>query len=375
MKIKVLHVEFNLRLYGGGKQVCYLLRNLNPELFENILVCPEGSDISRVKFMHCDTHTIEFNGNLDVFASKRILEVIEKTQPDIIHIHSRHGADWWGGFAASQSHIPAILTRRLEEAENLLGQLKYRYFDAVVSISNEVFRNTAKGLNEETLHRLIYPAVDVQEFAHPAEEDMRSWLARAYKVPAAHKIIASFAQLIGHKGQADIILAFEKVVTAHDNVSCLLFGEGNQYDSYESLIKKCNLQDRIKLCGFTSDVTDLLAIVDIVVHPAHIEGLGSILLQAAACKKPVIAYNVGGVSEIVEHDKTGLLINMADIDGLADAIILLLDDENKARKLAQNAYGCVVEKFAVKRMISEFEALYRDVMDRKCQGIHSEHTK
>ncbi|MCW8090996.1 glycosyltransferase family 4 protein [Alteromonas sp. ASW11-130] len=370
MKIKVLHVEFNQRLYGGGTQVCYLLNALNADAFESVLVCSEKSDISRINFTHCDTHKIEFNGNLDVFASKRIIDVIEKTAPDIIHIHSRHGADWWGGIAASYSHIPAILTRRLEEAENLLGKLKYRYFDAVVSISEEVYRNTEKGLNEETLHKLIYPGVATNESKLCADGEMRKWLARAHNVPSEHKLIASFAQLIGRKGQADIILAFEKVISEHDNVSCLLFGEGNQLESYASLIKKCNLQDRIKLCGFTSDVTDLLAVIDIIVHPSHSEGLGATLMQAAACKKPVIAYDVGGVAELVEHNKTGLLVDMADINGLADAIIRLLDDETKASSLGNRAYEKVKDKFSVQRMKSEYEKLYREVY----QG-HQEHAE
>ncbi len=367
MKLKILHVEFNLRLYGGGKQVCYLLNGLDPELFDNVLVCPENSDIARVKFPHCTIRTIEFKGDLDVLASKRIIDVIEETTPDIIHIHSRHGAGWWGGIAASYSHIPAILTRRLEEAENLLGQFKYRYFDAVVSISEEVYKNTAKGLNEETIHKLIYPAVDVNEYANPAEDEMRQWLERAFKIPTDHKLVGSFAQLVGRKGQADLILAFEKVITKYEHVSCLLFGEGNQFDSYESLINKCHLQDHIKLCGFTSDVADLLATVDIVAHPSHTEGLGAILLQAAVSKKPVVAYNVGGVTEIIEHDHTGLLVDMANIDALADAITSLLEDKQKADEFGRNAYQKVTDKFAMEKMIAGYEQLYHQVHEKQAQ--------
>ena len=133
--IDVLHIELGRHLYGGAKQVTYLIDALDKDSrFTQYLVCAANSEISHYNFDRCKTHPIGYKGDTDLIGFKRLLDVVKRIKPDVIHVHSRRGADIWGALAAKFTGIPAVCTRRVDNAESKFTHFKYREYDAVISI-------------------------------------------------------------------------------------------------------------------------------------------------------------------------------------------------------------------------------------------------
>ena len=97
MTLRVLHIELGRHLYGGAKQVTYLLNALaDSHDIENHLLCPVNSEISIAPLSKCQLHTIAYHGETDLFALGKMMRICRSVKPDLIHIHSRRGADVWG---------------------------------------------------------------------------------------------------------------------------------------------------------------------------------------------------------------------------------------------------------------------------------------
>ena len=118
--MKVVHVEAGRYLYGGAQQVVWLNEGLTRRGVENVLVCPTGSDIAAAVEGNARVHAIKMSGDLDVGVLPRLMRILQAEKPDLIHIHSRRGADVYGGLAARFMGIPAILSRRVDNKESRL---------------------------------------------------------------------------------------------------------------------------------------------------------------------------------------------------------------------------------------------------------------
>ncbi len=364
MSFSVMHVEFGRNLYGGAKQVTYLLNALGSiSQINSYLVCPENSEIAKLAFPRCEIHPIHYRGEMDISALQKLTDVANRTKPDIIHIHSRRGADIWGAITAKLTGIPAICTRRVDNPESSWARYKYRQFNAVVSISQGVADVVRQHCNNEQLTPIIHSAVDLSEYAYSAN---RSWLNQHFNIPDDHAVIANFAQLIKRKGQAEIIRAVNEIVKQNKNVTCLLFGKGKLAAEYQQLIDTYALNKHIKLCGFTNEVARILPCIDIVLHPAHAEGLGVILLQAGACKRAVIASPSGGIPEIIKHNHTGLMVDAGSSTELAQATLGLLANHEHQKQLGAQLYKHVTDHFSINAMATQYLALYQRVSGKYC---------
>ncbi|WDT86466.1 glycosyltransferase family 4 protein [Alteromonas sp. 009811495] len=356
MSNSVLHIELGRHLYGGAKQVAYLIRALETNsVIEQHLLCTDDSDISKVRFNSCRVHPIAYKGEADFFCIKRMLDVVKSVNPSIIHVHSRRGADVWGAILAKITGIPAICTRRVDNPESKFAYYKYKQYDAVISISHGVQQVVSLHCEGVVHQDVIHSAIDIDEYSQGAD---RAWLNSTFDIPDEHLVIGNFAQYISRKGQADIILAMQDVIAQNPNVTCLLFGKGALQESYQALIDRHKLQNNVKLCGFSKDVAKILPSIDIVIHPSYTEGLGVILLQAGASKCAVIASPVGGIPEVIKHDETGLMVAPGDIDGIAETLLDLMDNSDKRTRLGNALFEHVCSKFSIEPMMKAYSELY-----------------
>ncbi|MBT81284.1 MAG: glycoside hydrolase [Alteromonadaceae bacterium] len=358
MTIKVMHVELGRQLYGGAKQVEYLINALPEDTITSHLVCASDSAISHIPAPGCIKHPVPYSGDTDLWFPFRLYRLIKRSKPDILHIHSRRGADVWGGLVSALFGIPAVCTRRVDNKESALAALKYRHYKAVVSISQGVHDVVSRHC-KQILQPVIHSAVDLNDFRYSRDAE---WFREKYDIPANHKVIANFAQLIPRKGQKDLIMAMQAVIARRQDVTCLLFGKGKQQAAYQQLADDSGAGKNIRLCGFTSDVPRILPNIDVMVHPAYAEGLGIILLQAGACKVPMISCPVGGIPEIIHNEKTGLLVEPGDPPALAREILRLLDNPAEARALGENAFHHVQQHFSIAAMADAYTGLYKSLV-------------
>ena len=359
----VLHIETGRNLYGGALQVLYLLRGLREKRVENILVCPTGSDICQAAAPYADVRAMPMRGELDLPFGLRLVRLIKACRPDVIHVHSRRGADLWGALAARSRGVPAVITRRVDNPEPaLMARLKYRFYDRIVTISEGIRRVLlSEGIPKDKIV-CVPSGVDHRRYRQPCD---RRWFQREFDLLPAHRTIAMIAQFIPRKGHRLLVEAARQILVSWPDARFLLFGKGPLEKEIRRLCKHSRIADKVIFGGFRDDLERILPCLDLLVHPAEMEGLGVSLLQAAAAGIPIIASRVGGIPEIVHDGLNGYLVEAGDVGGMAGRVTKILAEPEKARRLGSAGLKMVQSRFSIGAMVNGNLSVYRDVLSNK----------
>lgn len=354
--MRILHIEAGRHLYGGALQVYYLLRGLHAAGVENILVCAPGSEIGRKCAEIATVVEIPTMGDVDPRLLVGLCRTIRRYRPDVVHAHSRRGADWWGGIAAQLCGVKSVLTRRVDNPESsLLVRLKYSRYDRVVTISEGIRQVLlSEGVPEQQL-QLIHSVVDLEQYNCPAD---RPWFEQEFSLHPGEQTVAIIAQLIERKGHRFLLSGAEQIFAAVPNLRFIFFGQGPQRDAIEADCRTRGLGDKVIFAGFRDDLPRILPNLDLIVHPALMEGLGVSLLQAAAAGRPMIGARAGGIPEIIRDGVNGYLVPPGEVRALYEKTIELLLDRERAACFGANGRRLVLDEFSIPAMISSYQGLY-----------------
>jgi len=357
---KILHIETGMHLYGGAKQVYYLIKGLRAKHFgENILICPDKSHIAKECEKICKTYTPNILGDMDISFFFKLLGIIKKESPNIIHIHSRRGADIWGGLAAKFTNTRVVLTRRVDNPENRTwAKIKYKWFDRVITISKGIYDVLKKQGIEEAKMEIIPSGVDFDFYNKPCN---KKWFQREFNIPAKYSTVGMIAQFIPRKGHKFLLDSLPYILKNFPDVVFLLFGQGPLMERIAQLIKTNNLDKNVRIEGFRWDIEKILPCLDIVVHPAFMEGLGVCLLQANSAGVPVVASAVGGIPEIIRDGENGFLFQPGDRDSFVEKTLFLLKNPDLAKKMGQRGKIIIKNYFSIENMVDRYIELYKNL--------------
>lgn len=367
MGLKILHVEGGSRLYGGALQVLYLLRGLTERGVENRLACRRGSEFAVMAEGFATLERLPMHGDLDLLLVPRLYRLIRRHSPDLVHLHSRIGADLMGGLAGRLAGVPVVHTRRVDNPElRWLAAAKYRLHDRVIAISagiREVLREA--GVPQEKL-RLVRSAVDSDAYAQPCD---RPSVLAAFGLPAETLLVGVVAQLIPRKGHLVLLRALPPLIAEFPELRVVFFGRGAAEGRIREQIHALGLHPRVHLAGFRDDLPAILPCLDLLVHPAMMEGLGVSLLQAAAAGVPIVATKVGGIPEAVEDGVGGCLVPPGDVGALAAAMRGVLADPYLRRAYGEAGRARVRADFSVDAMVEGNLAVYRELLQEARLGL------
>ena len=182
----------------------------------------------------------------------------------------------------------------------------------------------------------------------------------------------AMAALVSHKGQRYLIDAAHLVVRQIPDARFVILGEGELREHLEKQVHEHHLEKHVLLPGFRTDVLGCIKGFDLFVMSSVTEGLGTSLLDAMACSRPIVATTAGGIPEIVEDGVNGLLVPPRDHHALADAIVRVLKDDDLRRRMGEAGFARVSERFTVERMVEQTADVYRRVNSQlstlKAQG-------
>jgi glycosyltransferase involved in cell wall biosynthesis len=287
--------------------------------------------------------------------------LIGETGPHLVHLHSRIGADTWGGIAARLARVPVIHTRRVDNPEpRWLVALKYRLHDRVIAISEGIGRVLlAEGLPAQKL-RVVRSAVDWERYARPCA---RPVVAERLGVPADALLVGVVAQLIHRKGHRVLIDALPPLAAAHPDLRVVFFGQGPTESELRKAIAAAGLATVVMLAGFRDDLEEILPCLDLLVHPAIMEGLGVSLLQAASAAVPIVASRAGGIPEAVRDGENGVLVPPGDARALSAAMAALLADPERRRALGSGGRALMAREFSVDAMVDGNLKVYQELVE------------
>lgn len=359
-----MHIETGRSIYGGARQVLFILEGLQKIGVENLLVCDRGAEIASPAANFATVLETPISGDLDIGFIKRVRNHIREHNPDVVHIHSRRGADWLGGFAAKQERVPAVISRRVDNPETILTtKLKYRLFEQVIAIS--------KGIGKVLLNQklpakklsVVCSAVKTEAFNGPFD---RAAFTQKFNLAQGTNsdqlYIGVIAQLIRRKGHGYLLESLTEIKEKYPNIKVLFFGRGPMENELQQQVNQLNLGDIVSIVGFHDDLPKWIGCLDLVVHPAEMEGLGVSLLQAGAASIPIIGTSVGGIPEILIDQQTGLLVEPKNIEQLSTAIDRLLGDKEMRIKLGKAARRHIEKVFSVDAMVKGNLAVYQTIL-------------
>ncbi len=362
MAVRILHLEMGRHLYGGARQVLYLMRGLAGAGMEQCLACPPGSELGdAARAEGHDVREIPYAGDLDVGLAVRLRALVKATGTDVLHIHSRKGADTWGVLAAAGLDVAVLITRRVDNPDHpLLIRWKRRFADEFVAISEGVRRAlVADGISQERVP-VIHSAVDLERFrpGAPGTPDLCS----RYGLPEGSLVVGMIAQLIPRKGHHHLFRALPPLLERFPTLRVLVFGQGPLRHDLEAHLRLKGLNGAVVFAGYEKSLDRALPQLDLVVHPALMEGLGVALLEAAASGVAIVASAVGGIPEVVRDGVNGLLVPAGDSGALREAMAGLLADPGARRTMGQAGRALMEREFSIEGMADAYGARYRDLL-------------
>lgn len=355
--MKVLHIEAGRHLYGGAFQVRCLLEGLTKQGVENLLVCPAGSDIAAAASADAKILAIPMLGDVDPLFPFRLSRILRAERPDIVHVQSRRGADFWGGWCAKACGIPALMTRRVAYSEwGPLLRFKCKPYARIIGISDgSLVSLKAAGVPAAKMGR-IYSVIQAGDYEQPAD---RAWFEREFGIAPGAPAVGVPAQLIESKGHRYVIEALPEVLKTLPGLRVLFLGKGAYRPELERMIAERNLGSAVTFAGFRTDMPRILPNLQLVILPTLMEGLGVSLLQASAAGVPVIGTRVGGVPEVVRDGENGLLVEPRDSSGIAAAMLKILTDPARAARYSAAGRALVRREFAPGVMVAAYLREYR----------------
>ena len=359
--MKILHIETGRQLAGGPQQVVTLMKGLQAHGVDSTLLCPDDSAIAKLaKSAQLKVKKVPYKGEHDFSLIKAIRETAQERHFDLMHAHSRRGADTYTAIAARRTKIPAILTRRVINLENnFIAGPKFRSFKKVVAVSEAVERSLKRQRVDSDLRMTIHDGINLQDYT---ESYSREHLLNEFGLPENAFIIGNVGRFTENKGQLSLLKTFTLINKKYPQTHLILFGEGEMLDDLVDFVAEHQLTEQVHFAGFRMDMPKWYGALQVVVHTAMLEALSVALLEASASGVPLIAYNNGGISEVIRHMHNGLLVQPGQVDQLADAIQRLLESRTLTKRLAENAKIMCAQNFSADRMVRQYYQLYSEIL-------------
>ncbi|HEX6463187.1 MAG TPA: glycosyltransferase [Vicinamibacterales bacterium] len=362
-----LHIDTARTWRGGQNQVLLTVLGLRSLKHRAMLVAHAAGELRQRAAEGLDLIPLAPKTEMDLGAAWRLSRLIKQIRPDVIHAHDPHGVAmaalalsmWMGGSRSAPTAPPLVASRRVDFhiKGNALSRWKYRQVDCFICASDAIRRILiADGIPTDravTVHEGIEPGRVAA--APPADLHADLWL------PHHAPVVGNVAALVPHKGQRHLIEAAAIVVPKVPDARFVIAGEGELRAALERQIRERGLEKHVFLAGFRPDILSVHKAFDIFVMSSVTEGLGTSLLDAMACGKPVVATTAGGMPEVVVDGTTGLLVPPRDHEALAGAIVSLLRDEALRRRMGLAGEARVREQFSADRMVRETLNVYERV--------------
>jgi len=179
--------------------------------------------------------------------------------------------------------------------------------------------------------------------------------------PKGERILVHVSNFRPVKRVMDVVEIFDRVQQQLPS-RLLMVGDGPERSNAEWLVRSKRLGCQVVFLGKQDSIGEILSISDLMLLPSETESFGLVALEAMACEVPVVASGVGGVPEVVRHEKDGFLCLVGDVDGMAARAIEILSDDQKRRTMGANARQQAQDNFDAQKIISRYESFYEQVI-------------
>jgi L-malate glycosyltransferase len=357
-----IHIDTARTWRGGQNQVLVTVLGLRALGHRALLVAHPAGELRQRAREGLDLIPLAPATEMDLGAAWRLSRVIKQLKPDIVHAHDSHGVAM-AALALSMStqlaKPPLVAARRVDFhlRGSALSRWKYRQVDCFVCVSRAIREMLIADGVPASRAVIVNEGIDLERVAAapPANLHEELWL------PHHAPIVGNVAALVPHKGQKHLIDAAALVLRQVPDAQFVIAGEGELRSALERQIREHHLDKHVHLLGFRPDILSLHKAFDIFAMSSVTEGLGTSLLDAMACGKPIVATSAGGIPEVVSHDREGILVPPRDPAAMAAAVVRLLKDPGLRERMGQTGLTSARDRFSAERMVLDTLRVYQRV--------------
>jgi len=336
-------------IYGGAeRQIVLLAKFLDSKKYSVSLACSKQNEelMRELEKINKKVFRLNVAHKHDPRHFFHLKKIIHSNNIALLHAHVWNPASCRYAYLAAKScKIPLIITEhdpgKISILKTIIKKWLIKNVSAVIAVSHENAKLLAE-LYPDLKDKItvIHNGIDIAEFESRLKE----------KQKFDKKTILCVAELHPRKGLKYLIEAFNKI--DDDNLQLIIAGDGSEKRKLKQM------KSNVILLGKRDDVPQLMAASDLFVLPSLHEAFGLVLLEAMIAKLPIISTNSGGVPEIIEHGKNGLLVPPANSDALAEAIKTLLNSPELNKKFIQNGLEKVYKNFRAETMAEKTAEVY-----------------
>lgn len=303
---------------------------------------------------------LKSDGDLRVYFVVPHLKFFQLHKIDVVHSQTRV-TQIMGEHYSRRLGVPHVSTCHGFFKNRLSRRLFPCWGRKVIAISQPVFQHLREDFKvPEQKIALIPNGIDLSQFYLPSQSQ-RDEIRQKYKLMHG-PVIGIIARLSDVKGHDVLVHAFRLVLNDFPNATLMIVGEGPMEDPLHRLVEGLDLTKHVQFLKVVDRTAELLPLFDVFVMPSLQEGLGLSVLEAQAMGLPVVASRVGGLPDIIEHNRTGLLVEPRNPQALAQGIVEILSHPAKAWDMGRAARMFVEKNYSSARMVRSTINLYEQLV-------------
>ena len=367
--MKVLHLSA-VRNWGGGEKhienLCLEMRDNHPEV-TNIVLCKKADlfeqSLKKQNILH---YTSPVFTNFDFRYALKIRKVCRKENIELIHIHDPKALALAVATDKFFDLPPFVFSKKtsfpIKNRKSTLYKYNYPKIRRVLCVSEESRKVTSQSIKDSIKLKQIYHGFRPQREKpqlQPTE------LRKKLKIVEDKKIIGNIANHTWPKDLGTFMELAHHLIYSR-NRQDLFFVQIGHFDretpKLQKKLRELKLEEHFEFYNFINDASSFMPVFDVFVLTSQSEGLPNVLYEAAYHKIPIVSTNVDGISEMLKHRESALLAEAFNPLKLAEHILFLLENSEKASHFTERAYQNLMNNFTTKQMARKTLAEYKKVL-------------
>jgi glycosyltransferase involved in cell wall biosynthesis len=379
--VNIVHVVENLALGGLERVVVSLVRMQLRHGHRVLVLCLFGEGVLAPEVRHSGAQVIacEKGSGLDLRALATMRDAVKSFHADVVHTHNAV-AHYYAALAIMGLGLGTVLNTRHGMGSFPYSWRRERLYRLALSGSDAAVLVCAAAERRFVLHRIIPKqkarivpnGTDVDAFVE-RNTDGRRKLLEACGASGEAVVFGTVGRLSAAKDHANLLASMGDLIDQGANAFLVIVGDGELRDPLREQCAQLGLNAHVRFLGARSDIAELLSGFDVFVMSSVTEGYSLALVEACAAGLPCIATDVGGNSEIVQDNRTGIVVPAGDTTQLAAAMQALCADADRRRTFGQGARKWALENGTLDSMYRRYLAIYehRDAATLVAEERHS----
>jgi glycosyltransferase involved in cell wall biosynthesis len=359
--LNILQISSASSFGGGERYVADLTNSLIARGHNLFAALRSGSPLIRhLKLPKENILTLPLRNAIDVPSAHELERFVRRQRIDVVHAHMARDYSLASYTARRNRQAKFIATRHVLFQLNRLHRHTLARATRVIAVSSAVAKELRRVVNEKQI-ALIPNGIDVERFERARVGFDRAGFLRGLGLPEDCLLVGSVGELRTLKRHDDFIRAAARIVSRFPETHFVLAGVdtvGDVRTQLEKRVVELGLRDCFHFLGWVDEAEELLCAMDVFISASETESFGLAMVEAMAAGIPVVATRTEGAQEVVEDQKTGLLVPIGDVDRIAAAVTTLLGDAERRCTMGAHAYDAAKTKFSLDRMVNEIEKIY-----------------